>query len=1020
MATPAVSTPRARARLGKKEKQALRDQLEPAAAAPSPSQSLAPASTSTSTPISDPDAASPIPTWPWASLNESIVTTTCPVVYSPDAAYCFIASSSQVKIYSTQSTLLLSTLAPPQQQPSTSTASSSPSQSSSVGRAKVTALLLNPTNPLQLLVASFDGTVRVWDYYEGRLLRTIQLGAPVLHACGHPSLGDHLFVALAVNEQDAPLSRTGTNELNASASNALHLTLTAKRANPDSAKSSGAQTGASSKSAPVDELRAGIYSISLRPKLIPEYVERTISPTTPRDPARRVRLANPRIVRSLAISPSGAHLIALNPHSVNICRTAQLQRGFTTQLDSSEALTTVAFHPVENYFATGNERGQIRLWYDVLDEEEFGTPRATTKQNSKQKAVKDNANEKRSTAVYHWHKHPVAALTFTANGAYLLSGGEEAVMVLWQLHTGHTEFVPRLGAPILALSIAGEGQAEQQVAARLRDGTVVFIGTQRLKITKTISGLKADPVRLSAIAHQRRTQLPLAVQPSTKALVVPAGHPSSIQFYSPSKDSQLLELEVSPSNRVSSAGEVPIEPTRVERVTFSTPALDPNRIGGTYWMATLDTWIKDSFAPTRHLKFWEHKGNGTSFVLSTRIDRPHNAAVTSMAFSPSPASPLLLTTSMDGVAKLWAHVAGSWRCQTSFEYRGFTPYDAAWSQDGSMFAIAHDKVVTLWSLASNALIHVFACSTITSARKVGFVGQGGTTLLAGGTSGSIAWDLLTFDGKSIEFTLTESLHLDFEVNSISNRPRSSLFIATEKIAPRKETASSRSVSTATRAYLIDASTPPSTLLARQLPFAVRQLIWYDVNATSNTSSEDDVSLAIIDDGGDITLVGDAATFGSQIAPSKLPRAASTKAQSRLFDEIYGKGDEARTTSRQALAGQNAKKPTTSVDRLAASMSVLDAPAHSLPPVKLLWRTLLGGFGSDASVEVDEEEGAHDAPNANGASEDADKPKPSSKVRSDETTVFVPSPDSLADIFKAGMVLVNGTGSAHASTAMVKK
>ena len=37
-------------------------------------------------------------------------------------------------------------------------------------------------------------------------------------------------------------------------------------------------------------------------------------------------------------------------------------------------------------------------------------------------------------------------------GSYILSGGEEAVLVLWQYKTHYKQFLPRLGAPIKHIS----------------------------------------------------------------------------------------------------------------------------------------------------------------------------------------------------------------------------------------------------------------------------------------------------------------------------------------------------------------------------------------------------------------------------------------------------------------------------------------------------------------------------------------------------------------------------------------
>lgn len=348
--------------------------------------------------------------------------------------YSFVAVGSALRIYSIATTQLLSTLSIP----------STPSTSQR--RSKISCLLLNPSNHLQLIVGYLDGMLRFWNYTEGILIRTLSLGSPVQHACAHSSLKDQLFVALI--SEDAEEIQESTIDV------------------------------------------AGIYSISLKPKAsLPSAL---ITPDTPRSPAKRMRLAKPRVVVSLGLSSSGAFLIAVNPNQINLCNTKQLHRGFASRIDSLDTFTCLAFHPTENYFATGNAAGQIRFWYGVLEE---GAVWEAAVKLGKSKAT---AN-KSSTSLFHWHAHAVKAITFTPNGAYLLSGGEEAVLVLWQLHTGHQEYVPRLGSPILSLAINNSPEQEQQVAARLRDGSVVFIGSQKLKITKSIAGIKAGSLHHRAL-----------------------------------------------------------------------------------------------------------------------------------------------------------------------------------------------------------------------------------------------------------------------------------------------------------------------------------------------------------------------------------------------------------------------------------------------------------------------------------------------------------------------------------------
>lgn len=448
-------------------------------------------------------------------------------------SYCFIASGSAVKIYSVRTTQLMSTLSI---RPYTSS-STSPS---SLQRATVSAVLLSPSNPRQLVVASTDGKVRLWDYLEGRLLRTLEMGAPVVHATANANLPDQLYVALEAPGEamvaEAPVKRMAKRE-----------------------------------KVPLveDEPKAGVYLVSLRAaRTTSDGVPTKADSSLPVPPARRVRLAVPRVVRALALSPDGSVLASVNPHAINLCRTSEYSRGFTQTVQAdNESLTTIAFHPTENYFATGNRKGQIRLWYNVLS-----SPASQVDTDGDVAlSAPSAADSATSTSVLHWHAHAVSSLAFTPNGAYLLSGGQEAVLVLWQLHTGHQEYVPRLGAPIATLSVLDgtSDSGEQQVAARLRDGSVVFIGSQKLRIAKTISGLKAGA---SALLHSLRlsfllTQYSLSQTPPLAPPSPPLGptHPFPSPSTPPPPPSSSPPATPPPSNST------PSPPTRNSSSSRSRP-----------------------------------------------------------------------------------------------------------------------------------------------------------------------------------------------------------------------------------------------------------------------------------------------------------------------------------------------------------------------------------------------------------------------------------------------------------------
>jgi len=196
-------------------------------------------------------------------------------------------------------------------------------------------------------------------------------------------------------------------------------------------------------------------------------------------PTRIQPVGKTRSVTGLAVSPNGAWLVATAGHKVHIAKTSSLSTGFTKYV-SPERLTCLAFHPFEEYFATGDDKGSIRLWYCLNDN----------------LAVSARGVEKRTqTASFHWHAHAVSSVTFTPNGAYLLSGGEEAVLVIWQLHTGKKEFVPRVGAPISTVSISRSRISEEEYLLGLADSTYTFISSASLKITRSHSRIKIGTCR---------------------------------------------------------------------------------------------------------------------------------------------------------------------------------------------------------------------------------------------------------------------------------------------------------------------------------------------------------------------------------------------------------------------------------------------------------------------------------------------------------------------------------------------
>lgn len=190
-------------------------------------------------------------------------------------------------------------------------------------------------------------------------------------------------------------------------------------------------------------------------------------------PSEIIPVGKTRFPTGLAFSPSGAWLVATAGHKAYVASSASLRSGFTKYV-SPERLTCLAFHPSEDYFATGDEKGNIRLWY-CLNE----------------LPVKPVGVEKKTqTTSLHWHAHAVSSIMFTPNGAYLLSGGEESVLVIWQLHTGKREYLPRIGSPIKTISVTKAASGEEEYLLGLADATYAFVGAASLKVTRSYSRIK--------------------------------------------------------------------------------------------------------------------------------------------------------------------------------------------------------------------------------------------------------------------------------------------------------------------------------------------------------------------------------------------------------------------------------------------------------------------------------------------------------------------------------------------------
>ena len=135
--------------------------------------------------------------------------------------------------------------------------------------------------------------------------------------------------------------------------------------------------------------------------------------------------------------------------------------------------TSISCHPTERKLAVAQEDGSIRYW-NCIPETPFATEQSITPYNIKFQ-----------THDLHWHSRG-PTIQHTQDGVYLLSGGREGVLVIWQLSTGKRQFLPGLDAPINFLTLSPDFK---YYAAVTKNNKIVVLNSASLSLHQSISGL---------------------------------------------------------------------------------------------------------------------------------------------------------------------------------------------------------------------------------------------------------------------------------------------------------------------------------------------------------------------------------------------------------------------------------------------------------------------------------------------------------------------------------------------------
>eukprot|EP00585_Thalassiosira_rotula_P001211 CAMPEP_0196161758 /NCGR_PEP_ID=MMETSP0910-20130528/47493_1 /TAXON_ID=49265 /ORGANISM="Thalassiosira rotula, Strain GSO102" /LENGTH=1123 /DNA_ID=CAMNT_0041426703 /DNA_START=163 /DNA_END=3534 /DNA_ORIENTATION=- len=418
------------------------------------------------------------------------------------------------------------------------------------------------------------------------------------------------------------------------------------------------------------------------------------------------------------------------------------------------SLSSVAVSPNARDLAVGRANGRIEVLDNVFENA------ANYFDDASPKEGKEHPEETTVRKTVHWHAHPVRALSFVAsssggngngNGGFanpsgLLSGGEESVLVTWQLDRNFhrpSNFVARVSHG--AIVHVANCPHSNRVYVFCSDDTVQCIdGTNYACVWKE-RGLAGMALSHDEEEYDReekedgsgRGAVIVVKDPITELPMLTnlPGAPGMVHWYDPRSASVVGTLEVAPYNRVSRRD--PTDP-HVPAPTVTHMAIGENGKD----LVTVDTvWTENTSVGRTHdpsgprgpamnaytsIKFWSHvdgssikrnksdqhkRRNGDvpmGYELVSSMAAPHgrNGAVCALAVSPDGSAACTLSREED-TFRMWvksANVGGGastsagstlWKCL----YKVKTPsgYANLLSRSGASSSVSGGRPVAFSS-----------------------------------------------------------------------------------------------------------------------------------------------------------------------------------------------------------------------------------------------------------------------------------------------------------------------------------
>ncbi|KAG9238068.1 WD repeat-containing protein-like protein [Amylocarpus encephaloides] len=333
----------------------------------------------------------------------------------------------------------------------------------------------------------------------------------------------------------------------------------------------------------------------------------------------------------------------------------------------------------------GDVRGAIFVHNDILRKLHLS-------QGSAPKAQGANLTPRK----YHWHRQAVNTVKWSLDGNYIVSGGHETVLSIWQLDTAKQQFLPHLTSSIQHVVVSPSGTS---YGIQLADNSTMILSTAELSPTTNFAGIQASAMaeagrpEAEVLRLREESWIPPLVQ-HTPAVIDPNASSQlllavgQVQEIDPERplvigSPFLQRFDFASGHSVSRQALTTTNVTNINITPNSHRVSEPRTVHMRIshdgnWLATVEEWrppardlsylrlprelLEEEQINRREvfLKFWGRNETDGSWELVTRIDAPHTRSQSStspgrvLGLVADPESSGFATIGEDNIACIWS------------------------------------------------------------------------------------------------------------------------------------------------------------------------------------------------------------------------------------------------------------------------------------------------------------------------------------------------------------------------------